>query len=220
MEASALMSSVARIAGVCWVGAAISFLARVVPDAVAGTTDAGFILAEVGATSGRVFWSVAFQLISSALFAPALLGLVSVSPRRGAGLGFAAASLVGVGVTGLAADAIYHLVAYEMSLPGVTRDAMLPVMDRFQSADLVFVAPQLVALLGGVGLLGWSAARAGVASHWVPRLLGLALGVALVGAAALRAGGGAGRLALALSVLALFSLSLAELGRGLWRARS
>ncbi len=135
MEASALMSSVARIAGVCWVGAAISFWLAWFLMPLPGTTDAGFILAEVGATSGRVFWSVAFQLISSALFAPALLGLVSVSPRRGAGLGFAAASLVGVGVTGLAADAIYHLVAYEMSLPGVTRDAMLPVMERFQSAD-------------------------------------------------------------------------------------
>jgi hypothetical protein len=214
------MTSLARIAGGCWVGAAISFWLAWFLMPLPGTTDAAFILDQVGATPERVYGSVAFQLVSSALFVPALLGLASLSPLRDSRAGFAAASLVGIGVTGLAADAIYHLVAYEMSLPGLTREAMLPVMQRFQSADLVFVAPQLLALLGGMGFLGWSAARAGAASRWVPRLLALALGVALAGGAAVRASGGAGRRALALGVLALFSLAVAELGLGLWRVRS
>jgi hypothetical protein len=220
MEASARMSSLARVAGVCWVGAAISFWLAWFLMPLPGTTAAAFILEQVGAAPDRVYGSVAFQLIASALFVPALLGLLSATPLRGSGAGFAAASLVGVGATGLAADAIYHLVAYEMSLPGVSREAMLPVMERFQSADLIFVAPQLLALLGGVGFLGWSAARSEAVSRWVPRLLALALGVAIIGGAAVRAAGGAGRRALALSVLALFSLALAELGASLWRARS
>lgn len=119
-----------------------------------GTTDAAFILEQVGATRERVFWSVAFQLISSALFVPGLLGLISVSDLRGSGRGFAATSLVGIGATGLAADAIYPLVAYEMSLPGVTRSAMLPVMER------LFVAPQLLAFFSlALAELGASLAR-------------------------------------------------------------
>jgi hypothetical protein len=214
------MSSVARIAGGCWVGAAITFWLAWFLMPLPGTTDAAFILDQVGATRERVFWSVALQLVSSALFVPGLLGLVSSSALRGSTPGFVGATLVGIGATGFAADAIYHLLAYEMSLPGVTRDAMLPVMERFQSADLVFVAPQLLALLGGVGFLTWSAARAGAASRWAPRLLAAALVLALVGGAAVRASGGAGRRVLALCVLALFSLATAQLGAGLWRTRS
>jgi hypothetical protein len=214
------MSSIARAAGACWVGAAISFWLAWFLMPLPGTTDAAFILEQVAATPERVFWSVALQLISAALFVPGLLGLVSVSALRGSRGAFVAAALVGIGATGLAADAIYHLLAYEMSLPGVTREAMLPVMQRFQSTDLVFVAPQLLALLGGVGLLAWRGARAGAVSHWAPRLFVTALAVAAAGGAAVRAAGGAGRRALALSVLALFSLAVAELGASLWRARS
>ncbi|HKC51760.1 MAG TPA: hypothetical protein VKF60_13265 [Myxococcota bacterium] len=69
------MSSLARIAGGCWVGAAISFWLAWFLMPLPGTTDAALILEEVGAMSERVFWSVALQLISSALFVPALLGL-------------------------------------------------------------------------------------------------------------------------------------------------
>ena len=214
------MSGIGRVAGVSWIAAAITFWLAWFLMPLPGTADAAFILEQVGASSRSVWWSVVFQLVSSALFVPALLGLVMDSRVRESVAGFAGATIFGVGVTGLAADAIYHLVAYEMSLPGLTREAMLPVMQRFQSADLVFVAPQLLALLGGMGFLGWSAARAGAASRWVPRLLALALGVALAGGAAVRASGGAGRRALALGVLALFSLAVAELGLGLWRVRS
>ena len=126
---------------------------------------------------------------------------------------------MGIGATGFAADAIYHLLAAEMVAPGVAREAMLPVMERFQSADLAFIVPQLLALVVGVGWLALLAARAGAASRWTPRLLALALLVAVAGGAAARAFGG-GRRAVALGALALFSLAIAELGRGAARARS
>jgi len=213
------MGSVARFAGFCWLGAAVAFWLAWFLMPLPGTTDAAFILEQVGAARVQVYWSVALQLVSSALFVPALLGLTSLTPLRDSRPGFVAAALVGVGVTGFAADAIYHLLAYEMSLPGVAREAMLPVMERFQSADLVFVAPQLLFLLGGVGFLGWVAARAGAASPRLPRVLAGALALLVVGGVAVRALG-TGRRELALAVLALFSVAVNQLGWGLRRARS
>jgi len=179
-----------------------------------GTTDAAFILEQVGAAGARVFWSSALQVVSAALLVPPLLALIGSAELRNSAAAFGFASLAGIGATGLAADAIYHLLAFEMTLPGVPREPMLPLMERFQGPDLVFVAPQLLAFVLGFGLLTGSAARAGLASRVSPRLALAALAVGVVGGAAVRAAG-SGRRAVALGVLALFSLSLAELGRGL-----
>jgi hypothetical protein len=181
-----------------------------------GTTDVAFILEQVAATQDRVWLSVAVQVVSAALFVPPLLVLARAERVGDSALGFAALSLSGVGATGLAADAIYHLLAYEMVLPGIDRAAMVPVMARFQAQDLVFVAPQLLALLLGLALLAFVAARAGVVSRAAPRLQLAALGLALAGAPLVRLTGG-GRGALALGVLALFSLSIAWLGAALLR---
>jgi hypothetical protein len=219
VEASARMAGpVSRVAGACLVGAAISFWLAWWLMPLPGTTDTAFILEQVGATRARVFASVAVQVVSGALLVPGLLGLTAATPLRGSTAAFAAASLVGIGATGLAADAIYHLLAFEMTAPGVIREAMVPVMDRFQSADLVFVAPQLLALLAGVGWLCALAPRVGLAPRarlWIV----LALAAALLGAVAVRAAG-LPRRVVAMTVLAGFSLALAELGASLWRARS
>lgn len=182
-----------------------------------GTTDVAFILEQVTATPDRVWLSVAVQMLSSALFVP---GLLALARERGVGdstAGFAALSLAGIGVTGLAADAIYHLLAYEMVRPGIDRAAMVPVMARFQAQDLGFVAPQLVALLLALAALSWICARAGLVGRVAPRLQLAALALALLGGAAVRVSGGSGRRAVALGVLALFSLSIAWLGAALAR---
>ena len=204
------MGWVSRCAGACLYGAGFTFWLAWFLMPLPGTTDPAFILDAVGATPDSVYWSVAVQLLCSALLVPGVLGVALAEPLRRSGAGFAAASLVGIGATGFAADAIYHLLAYEMTLPGVAREAMLPVMARFQSADLAFIVPQLLALAAGVGWLGVVAARAGVASRWSPRLAGLALLVAVAGGAAARAAGG-GRRAVALGALALFSAAIAGL---------
>lgn len=210
---------VSRVAAACLVGAGFSFWLAWLLMPLPGTTDTAFILEQVGATRERVFASVAVQILSSALFVPGVLGLVATSPLRGSSGAFVWASLVGIGATGLAADAVYHLLAFEMTAPGVTREAMLPVMDRFQSGDLVFVAPQLLALLAGVGGLAWVSARAGLAPRRAPLWVGLALAAAVVGGAAVRAAG-LPRRAVAMTVLGAFSLAIVELGASLWRARS
>jgi hypothetical protein len=206
-------------AGACLVGAGITFWLAWFLMPLPGTTDAAFILEQVGAASGSVFASVAIQMICCALFVPGLAGLLLTPQLCDSTAIFAGVSLAGIGVTGFAADAIYHLVAFEMSRPGISRDAMLPVMERLQSSDLAFIAPQLLALLAGVAVLAARAARSGLAARRVPRELWLGLALAVVGGAAVRALG-SGRRALALAVLALFSLAIAELGVALSRARS
>jgi hypothetical protein len=206
---------IARVGGLCLVFAAITFWLAWLLMPMPGTTDVAFILDQVAATPERVWLSVAVQTASSALFVPPLLVLARADGVGDSWPGFAALSLAGIGATGLAADAIYHLLAYEMVLPGIDRAAMVPVMARFQAEDLVFVAPQLLALLLGLALLAFVAARAGLVSRAAPRLQLAALALALAGGVAVSVAGGAGRRALAMTVLGLFSLSLAWLGAAL-----
>jgi len=219
VEASPAMGKTQGLAGGCLVGAGISFWLAWFLMPLPGTTDPAFILEQVGLASESVFASVAVQMLCCALFVPGLLGLALLPSTRDSTASFVGTSLTGIGVTGFAADAIYHLAAFEMSRPGIAREAMLPVMTRLQSADLAFIVPQLFALAIGVAVLARAAARAGVAPPRVPRELLGALVLAVAGGAAVRALG-AGRRELVLAVLALFSLALAELGAALARARS
>ena len=213
------MGSARGIAGACLVAAGINFWLAWFLMPLPGTRDAAFILEQVGTVSGSVFASVAVQMVCCALFVPGLAGLLLAPQLRDSTAAFLGVSLAGIGVTGFAADAIYHLVAFEMSRPGLSREAMLPVMERLQSGDLVFIAPQLLALVAGIAVLASCAVRAGLAPRRVSGELWLALGLAVVGGGVVRALGG-GRRVVALGVLALFSLAIAELGAALSRARS
>ena len=103
-----------------------------------------------------------------------------------------------------------------MVQPGIARAAMIPLMTRFQSADLVFVAPQLLALLVGLGLVSLAASRAGLVPRANPRLHVLALALAVVGFAVANAIG-QGRRLVALCVLGLFSFAVAGVGAALAR---
>jgi len=94
---------------------------------------------------------------------------------------------------------------------------MLPVMARFQSADPIFVASQLLALLVGLGLVSRAASRAGLVPRANPRLHLAALALALAGGAATRAAG-QGQRGVALALLALFSLAVAWVGLALAQA--
>lgn len=213
---SARMTRSEAFGGTCLVAAAVSFWLCWFLMPMPGTTDVAYILANVAATPERVWLSVAVQMLSSALFIPGFLAFVLAPALRGSALAFPAAALAGIGVTGLAADAIYHLLAYEMVQPGIAREAMFPVMTRFQTEDLVFVAPQLLALLAGLALMSLAAARAGLVSKLNPGLYGVALGVAVSGAA-LAAALGQGRRGVALAVLAIVSTAIAWLGAALVR---
>jgi hypothetical protein len=166
-----------------------------------------------------VLASSVLQLISAALFALSIPGLSLRFALVARGWGRLGVILLAVGACGDAADAIYHQLAYEMVRPGVNQAAMLPVMQRMQTADLMmYLLPLIAAFLVGCVVLAIAAAQLGIVSKWNPMLYVLFVIVA-VGANKLRSGLGvpvSGR-AIGLTCLGLLSFSLAWLGLALRR---
>jgi len=174
-----------------------------------GVTDAAAILRLVSAQRGYVLASSILQLASAAFFALAIPGLATrlhtLQERW-------AVALLSVGACGDAADAIYHQLAYEMTRPGVDQAAMLPVMQRMQSVDLLYLLPLILAFLLGCVVLAVTSMRSGLVTKWNPLLyLSIPL-IVLTG----RLFGAPSRV-IGLTVLAVLSLSLAWIGAALAR---
>jgi hypothetical protein len=170
-----------------------------------GVTDAGRIFELVGQARTRVLASSALQLASAACYAPALVALASGARAHDPGLRLAATSLL-VGAMGSAADAVFHLFAYEMTAPGAPRAALLPVMARMQGPGLAWILPMIACFFLGTGLLLRAALRAGPAPGARRVWLGLGALAALLLGLATAGRIGAGR-AVGLCVLALLSAS-------------
>lgn len=163
-----------------------------------GITDAQRIFELVGAHRAQVLASSLLQLVSAACYAPGLVGISTAHPplRRGA-------VVLLVGAMGSAADAVFHLFAYEMTAPDAARDALLPVMARMQGPGLVWILPLIACFFVGSALLLSAARESGLAARERRVWLGLgALVALLVAAAAALPGFPPGR-AVGLSVLAL-----------------
>ena len=172
-----------------------------------GVTDAAVILRLVGAQPQQVMVSAMLQLLSAALFALAIPGLALRFFVSKNSWGRTAAVLLAVGACGDAADAIYHQLAYEMVRPGVDQAAMLPVMQRMQSTDLLYLLPMIAAFLLGCVALAISAWRLRLLSVWNPLLYALCPLVVLGG----RIAGVPGR-TIGLTCLGLLSASVAWIG--------
>jgi hypothetical protein len=169
-----------------------------------GITDAATILQLVGAHPDRVLASSVLQLISAAFLALATPGLAICFHDR---WGRLAAPLLAAGACGDAADAVYHQLAREMVRPGVNHAAMLPVMQRMQSADLLYLLPLIAAFLIGCVVLAMAAARSRIVPRW--NLLTYVLWPLVIIAG--RVVGVPGRIA-GLICLGLLSLSLGWIG--------
>jgi hypothetical protein len=205
-----------RFAGAALVlAAALFWLAWLLMPGV-GITDAARILELVGQHSARVRVSVAAQLASAALYAPALVGIVATRRLRRVLSVRIGAILLAIGAMGSAADAVFHLLAAEMVAPGVDRAAMLPVMARMQGAGLLFIAPLILCFFAGSAALALGFARAGAAPRACALLLAAALALAAIGGPLASGAPGAAR-AVGLGVLGLVSASQAWLGLALAR---
>ena len=181
-----------------------------------GITDAATILKVVSRHPRQVLVSSAVQLLAAALFSSAVPGLARLfSGAKNARMA-AATTLLAIGACGVAADAIYHLLAYEMVRPGIDQAAMLPVMQRMQSTDLRLLMPMILAFLIGCVAFALGAAAAHVVPKANPWLYVLALGVGttygLVGGST----GVSGRI-VGLACLGCLSASVAWIGIALWR---
>ena len=193
-------------------GAGCVFVAwSLMPDAA--TNDAGYILSAVASARARVHASALLQLLGAALLVPGLVA--EVRDRRSTTLG---AIVTLWGVLGMAADAVFHQLAYEMTAPGVAPDAILPVMTKMQTVELAPHLPLLFAFIVGPVLLGWQLRRDG-GPTFRPTFAALLMAPAAtipIGILAVRLLGLPKR-ALALIVFGEICLGLAALGLGAGR---
>lgn len=179
-----------------------------------GVTDASEIFNLVGTRRPYVMLSVITQLLSAALYVPALLG-ISHTSDRGVRWG---AGLLHLGAMGAAIDAIFHLLAYAMTAPGLERASLLQVMAFMQGPGLRLVAPFILSFFVGGVVLSIAFAKTRTVSKTSAYTYLVALGIALAGGAAASAGIVSSR-AVGLSVLAAVSFAQAILGAELSRIR-
>ena len=207
-----------RIHGWLLVAAAICFWTSWALMPGVGITDAATILTLVSAHRDRVLASTLLQLLSAALFALSIPGLAPRFSALNDRWGKAGVYLLAVGACGDAADAIYHQLAYEMVQPGVDRAAMLSVMQRMQSADLLYLLPMILAFLLSFAALSIGAARSKIVSKWNPALYAIAIVAAVVLARFGPAVGVSGRTT-GLLFLGLLSTGMVWSGVALQRSR-
>ena len=198
------------------VGSRNFFLDVLDSHAGVGVTDASTILTLVAAQPDRVLASSVLQLESAAFLALAVPGLALRFAAAGDRSGRLSVALLAVGACGYAADAIYHQLAYEMVQPGIDQAAMLPVMKRMQTIDLLYLLPMILAFLLGCATLAVSAARMKLVSKWNPMLYALSVAIGLAGRVLTVGLGIPGRV-VGLICLGLLSVSLAWVGVALAR---
>jgi hypothetical protein len=201
----------AALTGGAFIGASACFwLAWVLMPGV-GVTDAREIFALVSSQRPRVAASVALQLFSAALYAPALIGLAASPGLAGSrGLRGAAATLL-TGAMGSAADAVLHLLAFAMTAPGLDRETQVPAMVFMQGHGLLLLAPMILAFFAGGAWLSASLHRLDVVPRWNAWAHALALGVA-VGGAGLAATGLVPARLVGLATLGVVSCAQAGIG--------
>lgn len=148
-----------------------------------GVTDAEQIFALVASQRSLVAASVVMQLLSAALYVPALLGVVSDAEPGDVRAVRWGAGLLLVGAMGSAADAVLHLLAYAMTAPGLDQATLARVMAFMQGPGLLLLAPLIVCFFLGGAWLSFAFGKAGVVSQWNVRLHGIAVAIAVVGGA-------------------------------------
>ena len=205
------MGKTTRLTSTVLIGGAVCFWTSWLLMPGVGVTDATKILKLVSAQPQSVLVSSVLQLLSAALFALGVCGLSRLFKAEGNFWMSAVTFLLAVGACGDAADAIYHQLAYEMVRPGIDQAAMLSVMQRMQSVDLLFLLPMILAFLAGCITLAIGATQEEIVRKANPLLYALAIGIALAGGILGKPMGLSARI-IGLTCLALLSASIAWIG--------
>lgn len=180
-----------------------------------GVTDAAQIFELVASKRSSVMLSILTQLLSSALYVPALLGIFARSHTPDTGVRWGTGLLL-LGAMGSAMDAVFHLVAYAMTMPGLEPNSLLKVMAFMQGPGLRLVAPFIISFFVGGVCLSIALSKKRAASKASAYMYLLAVAVAAVGGSAASRGLIAPRV-VGLSVLAAVSISQVLLGLELSR---
>jgi hypothetical protein len=182
-----------------------------------GVTDAAQIVNLVSHQRSSVLASVVTQLLSAALYVPALLGIgTAASGTSTPGVRWGAGLLL-IGAMGCAIDAVFHLLAYAMTMPGLETGSLLRVMAFMQGPGLRLVGPFIGSFFVGGPLLSVTFAKKRTVSNTSIRIYLVALGIAIVGGVAASTGSLSAR-AVGLAVLGAISIAQACLGVELFRA--
>lgn len=182
-----------------------------------GVTDATQIFNLVARQRSFVLCSVVTQLLSAALYVPALLGIsCRMSERSDSAVRWGAGLLL-LGAMGCAIDAVFHLLAYAMTMPGLEPSPLLRVMAFMQGPGLCLVAPFIASFFLGGPLLSIGLARRGTVSKASVYIYLIAVGIMGVGGAAVSVGAVSAR-EVGLTVLGAISIAQAWLGVELCRA--
>jgi hypothetical protein len=164
------------IAGWLFVLGTLAFVVAWALMPLPGTRDTELILREVALVRESVWASAAIQMLAATMWAVAVV--LVPTPPRARRTWWAGLALFSVGATVFdAADAIFHLVAYELTAPGVAPETARGVMLRMQGPDLAFLVPSLLALAAGIVVLSIAAVRAGLVPRTTYALFGIALGI-------------------------------------------
>jgi hypothetical protein len=183
----------------------------------AGITDTYEIFRIVTPQRGEVLVAVILQLLSAALFVPAMVGILRNVEAPSAGKVWLPAAVLILGTLGLAADAVDHLLAYAMTAPGVDQAAQVETMQFMQGPGLLLILPLIACFFVGAAWLSVAYARAGEISRWNAALYPIALVVA--GGGALLEAGTDLIDARTVGLLTLWTVAAAQLwlGATLWR---
>ena len=205
-----------RNAGLLLIAAAVLFWLSWLLMPGVGVTDPTQIFELVAHKRGAVMLSVITQLLSAALYIPALLGISwGTGQMSNAGVRWGTGLLL-LGAMGSAIDAVFHLVAYAMTMPGLELGSLLKVMAFMQGPGLRVVAPFILGFFVGGVFLSIALAKSGAVSKASAYMYLIALGIALAGGAAASAGILPSRV-VGLSVLGAVSVSQALIGFELFR---
>jgi len=176
-----------------------------------GVTDAAQIFELVARKRWSVMLSVITQLLSAALYIPALLGISwGMRQTSNAGVRWGTGLLL-LGAMGSAIDAVFHLVAYAMTMPGLEPSSLLKVMAFMQGPGLRLVAPFILGFFVGGVFLSIALVKSGAVSKASAYMYPIALGIAVLGGAA-ASGGILPSRVVGLSVLGAVSISQALVG--------
>jgi len=170
-----------RYAGLILIGAAALFWLSWLLMPGVGVTSSAQIFDLVSRRRPLVMLSVIMQLVSSALYVPALLGMSCSTGQKCERQVRWGAGLLLLGAMGSAIDAVLHLLAYAMTMPGLERTESLKVMAFMQGPGLLLIAPLIVSFFAGSVLLSIALTKSGTASTAAVYMHLAALGLAVLG---------------------------------------
>jgi hypothetical protein len=148
-------------------GFGVLLLLSEVLDPVGDGTPENLLSAATNA-SGRMISSSLLLLVSSVLLVPAIVGIIRLTPRRGAGLANAGAVLLVMGGLGHAMAATYYLVVSALPGSGLDSTEIDSVLQHLDSAPNLAISFVFIVSFGFGLLFSFiGLRRAGAVPTWV-----------------------------------------------------